>query len=121
MEKIIFDSSCLSRTATFSVFVTERMKVIHSLNSDVFISTGRLAVNHCFRNSFSNRMFISKKSRFQLCVLSKVLQLLLWNPRSRPFFQWYCAFFFFDVNICSHLILTMHFLQAYFRTPIAVK
>ena len=87
MEEIIFGSSYLLRTATFlkglsyaydflrevylfhhpncshlsfeaTVFITERMVVIHSLKGTVFIVTAELEVIICLCNSFSSRMFI---------------------------------------------------------------
>ena len=56
-----------------SAFVRKRVAVIHFLKDTIFILTGDLPVIHFLSNSFSNSMFVSQKTRFQLCVLSEIL------------------------------------------------
>ena len=100
----------------------ERVAVIHSLKDTVLILTGDLAFIHCLMShSFSSSIFISKKSWFQLCILSEMLSLFLRNTRSHPFFQKNGTVYFYDIKICSYPLLLTNFFSVNFWTPVTVK
>ena len=88
-----------------SVFVTERMAVIHSLKGSVFILLRKFAIIHCLRIS-------SSIAGWYYNYLYNILAAI-------HFFNGIVHFS--DFRIWSHIILPTHFLLAYLRTPVTVK
>ena len=121
---IFKESLCISRVllqssflwSRVSVFVTERVAVVHSPKDNIFILKGDLAVIHCLLEQFfSNSMFISKKKvGFSYAFLQRY-----YKEYSQPSIL--STVYFSDVKICSHPLLLNHFLSVYLRTPVTVK
>ena len=98
-----------------SVFVTERMTLIHSLKGTVFIFTGELAVIYCLSNTFNSQQYYVY---FHKKLVHAFLQRYH-SIHSHPSFK--DTAYFSDVRFRSYPILPTHFLSSYFRTPGIVK